>query len=86
MTPPPSYRPDFVPFSESLVVKHAGHGAALAWHQEGSAHWADGPAAEHGFNFMASRLGGGGAGILLCDALRCRSEGYSPDKPELGQA
>jgi hypothetical protein len=45
---------DFVPFSESLVVKHAGYGAALAWHQDGSKHWADGAHAEHGFNFMVN--------------------------------
>ena len=45
---------DFVPFSESLVVKHAGHGAALAWHQDGKVHWADGSEAEHGFNFMVN--------------------------------
>ena len=47
--------PSFTPFSESLVIKHAGHGAALAWHQDGGTHWDDGPQlAEHGFNYMCN--------------------------------
>ena len=45
---------NFVPFSESLIIKHPGFGAALAWHQDGGTHWDDGSSAEHGFNFMVN--------------------------------
>ena len=46
--------PDFVPWFESIFVKHAGLGPSTAWHQDGTTHWdnaALGPGA-HGFNVM----------------------------------
>jgi ectoine hydroxylase-related dioxygenase (phytanoyl-CoA dioxygenase family) len=50
---------DFVPFSEGLVVKQPGAGAAFAWHQDGMTHW-DHPEWDpqiHGFNFMIQLYG-----------------------------
>ena len=47
--------PDFVPFTETIWVKHPGLGASVAWHQDGTTHW-DNPELDwgtHGFNYMA---------------------------------
>jgi hypothetical protein len=45
---------DFVPFSETFIVKKPGEGAAFAWHQDGTTHWEaeDWSPQTHGFNFM----------------------------------
>ncbi len=51
--------PDFTPFNESVIVKPAGLGASVAWHQDGTTHW-DNPDCDegaHGFNFMFQYYG-----------------------------
>ena len=51
--------PDFTPFTESVIVKRAGLGPSVAWHQDGTTHW-DSPhwdEGTHGFNFMAQLYG-----------------------------
>ena len=51
--------PDFVPFTESVIVKRAGLGPSVAWHHDGTTHW-DSPEWDegtHGFNFMAQLYG-----------------------------
>jgi len=50
---------DFVPFNESLWVKHPHLGGSVAWHQDGWTHW-DSPDLDentHGFNMMAQLYG-----------------------------
>ena len=50
---------DFTPFAESIIVKPAGLGATVAWHQDGTRLW-DSPNWDentHGFNFMAQLYG-----------------------------
>ena len=50
---------DFVPFNESIWVKHPRLGGSVAWHQDGFTHW-DSPELDgdtHGFNFMAQLYG-----------------------------
>lgn len=51
--------PDFVPFTESVIVKPAGLGASVAWHHDGTTHWdhPDWDEGTHGFNFMAQLYG-----------------------------
>ena len=46
---------DFVPFSESIIVKQPLLGPAIAWHQDGTKLWdhRDWDENTHGFNFMA---------------------------------
>ncbi len=51
--------PDFVPFNEVVFMKEAGLGVSVAWHRDGTTHWAS-PAfhpGSHGFNFMAQLYG-----------------------------
>lgn len=51
--------PDFTPFAESIIIKQAGLGATVAWHQDGTRQW-DNPDWDediHGFNFMAQLYG-----------------------------
>ena len=52
-------RPDFTPFTESIIVKPQGLGASVAWHQDGTRQWdkADWDEDTHGFNFMAQLYG-----------------------------
>jgi len=47
--------PDFVPYNDTIFLKEPGVGAAVAWHQDGTTHWAhrDWDPDIHGFNFMA---------------------------------
>lgn len=50
---------DFVPFNESLWIKHPRLGGSVAWHQDGWTHW-DSPDLDentHGFNMMAQLYG-----------------------------
>tara|TARA_X000000950_G_scaffold35806_2_gene38320 strand:+ start:23408 stop:24565 length:1158 start_codon:yes stop_codon:yes gene_type:complete len=50
---------DFVPFNESMWVKHPRLGGSVAWHQDAFTHW-DSPdldAHTHGFNMMAQIFG-----------------------------
>ena len=50
---------DFVPFNESIWVKHPRLGGSVAWHQDGWTHW-DSPEFHensHGFNMMAQLYG-----------------------------
>ncbi len=51
--------PDFTPFTESVIVKRAGLGPSVAWHHDGTTHWAspDLDEGSHGFNFMAQLYG-----------------------------
>ncbi|MCY4411299.1 MAG: phytanoyl-CoA dioxygenase family protein [Caldilineaceae bacterium] len=51
--------PDFVPFTESVIVKRAGLGPSVAWHHDGTTHWdsPDWDEGTHGFNFMAQLYG-----------------------------
>jgi hypothetical protein len=51
--------PDFTPFAESIIVKPAGLGATVAWHQDGTRLWdkPDWDEDTHGFNFMAQLYG-----------------------------
>jgi hypothetical protein len=45
---------DFVPYSETLIIKKPHEGGSFAWHQDGTTHW-DSPAWDqgiHGVNFM----------------------------------
>ncbi len=51
--------PDFTPFAESIIVKQAGLGTSVAWHQDGTRRWdsPDWDAGTHGFNFMAQLYG-----------------------------
>ena len=51
--------PDFTPFAESIIVKPAGLGAVVAWHQDGTQQWnkLDWDEGTHGFNFMAQLYG-----------------------------
>jgi ectoine hydroxylase-related dioxygenase (phytanoyl-CoA dioxygenase family) len=46
---------DFVPFSETLIIKKPGEGGAFAWHQDGTTHWKSEAWDRdiHGFNYMA---------------------------------
>lgn len=46
---------DFVPYNDSIFLKEAGLGAAVAWHQDGTTHWEnpDWDPDIHGANFMA---------------------------------
>ena len=50
---------DFVPFNESLWVKHPFLGGSVAWHQDGWTHWESPDLDEntHGFNMMAQLYG-----------------------------
>ena len=50
---------DFTPFSESMIVKPAGLGPSVAWHQDGTTHWDrdDLDEGTHGFNFMFQYFG-----------------------------
>ncbi len=50
---------DFVPFNESLWVKHPRLGGSVAWHQDGWTHWnsPDLDEGTHGFNLMAQLYG-----------------------------
>ena len=51
--------PDFVPFNEVVFIKDPGLGVSVAWHRDGTTHWAS-PAfhpGAHGFNFMAQLYG-----------------------------
>ena len=50
---------DFTPFSESMIVKPAGLGPSVAWHQDGTTHWdrEDLDEGTHGFNFMFQYYG-----------------------------
>ena len=50
---------DFTPFSESMIVKPAGLGTSVAWHQDGTTHWDKDDLDEgtHGFNFMFQYYG-----------------------------
>ena len=50
---------DFTPFSESMIVKPAGLGPSVAWHQDGTTHWDrdDLDDGTHGFNFMFQYFG-----------------------------
>ncbi len=50
---------DFTPFSESMIVKPAGLGPSVAWHQDGTTHWDKDDLDEgtHGFNFMFQYYG-----------------------------
>ena len=52
-------RPDFTPFTESIIVKPPGLGASVAWHQDGTKQWdkADWDYGTYGFNFMAQLFG-----------------------------
>lgn len=47
--------PDFVPYNDSIFLKEPGVGASIAWHQDGTTHWASGDwdPEIHGVNFMA---------------------------------
>ena len=50
---------DFVPFNESIWIKHPRLGGSVAWHQDGWTHW-DSPDLDensHGFNMMAQLYG-----------------------------
>ena len=50
---------DFVPFNESIWIKHPGLGGPVAWHRDGWTHW-DSPdfhENSHGFNMMAQLYG-----------------------------
>ncbi len=55
--------PDFTPFSESMIVKPAGLGPSVAWHQDGTTHWdrSDLDEGTHGFNFMFQYYGSAAA-------------------------
>jgi len=46
---------DFTPFTETVVIKQAGLGPSVAWHQDGTTHWHNTSWDQdtHGFNFMA---------------------------------
>lgn len=50
---------DFVPFNESVWVKHPRLGGSVAWHQDGWTHWNNPEFHEniHGFNMMAQLYG-----------------------------
>lgn len=61
--------PDFVPFNEVVFVKDPGLGVSVAWHRDGTTHWAslDFHPGSHGFNFMAQLYGstaGNGVWVL----------------------
>ena len=47
--------PDFVPYNDTIFLKEPDVGAAVAWHQDGTTHWAnrDWDPDIHGCNFMA---------------------------------
>ena len=60
---------DFVPFNEAVFVKEPGLGVSVAWHRDGTTHWAspDFHPGSHGFNFMAQLYGstpGNGVWVL----------------------
>lgn len=61
--------PDFVPFNEVVFIKEPGLGVSVAWHRDGTTHWAS-PSfhpGSHGFNFMAQLYGstaGNGVWVL----------------------
>ncbi len=48
--------PDFVPFTDTIWIKHGGLGASVAWHQDGTTLWndPDQDRGTHGFNFMVN--------------------------------
>ncbi|MGI9524260.1 MAG: phytanoyl-CoA dioxygenase family protein [Hyphomicrobiaceae bacterium] len=50
---------DFVPFNESIWIKHPRLGGSVAWHQDGWTHWNNPDLDEdmHGFNMMAQLYG-----------------------------
>ncbi|MGI9408594.1 MAG: phytanoyl-CoA dioxygenase family protein [Hyphomicrobiaceae bacterium] len=50
---------DFVPFNESIWIKHPRLGGSVAWHQDGWTHWESPDLNEnsHGFNMMAQLYG-----------------------------
>jgi hypothetical protein len=50
---------DFVPFNESIWIKHPRLGGSVAWHQDGWTHWHSPDLNEnsHGFNMMAQLYG-----------------------------
>jgi hypothetical protein len=50
---------DFVPFNESIWVKHPRLGGSVSWHQDGWTHWNSPDLHEnsHGFNMMAQLYG-----------------------------
>jgi hypothetical protein len=50
---------DFVPFNESIWIKHPRLGGSVAWHQDGWTHWQSPDLDEnsHGFNMMAQLYG-----------------------------
>lgn len=50
---------DFVPFNESIWIKHPFLGGSVAWHQDGWTHWNSPDLNEntHGFNMMAQLYG-----------------------------
>ena len=50
---------DFVPFNESIWIKHPKLGGSVAWHQDGWTHWNSPDLDEnsHGFNMMAQLYG-----------------------------
>ena len=50
---------DFVPFNESIWIKHPRLGGSVAWHQDGWTHWESPDFHEnsHGFNMMAQLYG-----------------------------
>lgn len=50
---------DFVPFNESIWIKHPRLGGPVAWHQDGWTHWnsPDFHENSHGFNMMAQLYG-----------------------------
>lgn len=50
---------DFVPFNESIWIKHPRLGGSVAWHQDGWTHWNTPEFDEnsHGFNMMAQLYG-----------------------------
>jgi hypothetical protein len=53
------YGPDFVPFTDAVIIKKPGEGASFSWHQDGTTHWnsPDWDESTHGFNFMAQLYG-----------------------------
>jgi ectoine hydroxylase-related dioxygenase (phytanoyl-CoA dioxygenase family) len=51
--------PDFVPFTDAIVIKKAREGGIIAWHQDGMTHW-DSPSwhsNSHGYNAMGQLYG-----------------------------
>lgn len=48
--------PDFVPFTDTIWIKHGGLGASVSWHQDGTTLWnePDHDRGTHGFNFMVN--------------------------------